>query len=150
MCQNPKTSPIDRKSSSKINPKSPRPPLPDTPNFLHRPYKTTGHKRWTTWWTTQRVNDLIGQDGHAVAMSLSPCAQRGRCLFSFLAGMLSQHGCILRDGHVTLSYQMLGMLGTYRYPACVLLDRLIIIIINYIIRYYSLLRDIKFSNNLFN
>jgi len=40
---NAKTSPIDWKSASKINPKSPRPPLPDTPNFLHRPYKTTGH-----------------------------------------------------------------------------------------------------------
>jgi len=89
-----KTSPIDWKSASKINPKSPRPPLPDTPNLLHRPYKTTGY---CCDGLQAMGNDLIGQDGHAVAMSLSPCAQRGRCLFSFLAGMLSQHGFASRD-----------------------------------------------------
>ncbi len=43
---------------------------------------------------------------------------------------LSHHGCTSRAYHVTLSYQMLGMLGIHGYPACVLLDRLIIFIIH--------------------
>ena len=96
-----------------------------------------GYKRW--------VMTLIGQDRHTVARSLSPCAQRGRCLFSIFVGMLSQHGFASRDHHVTLSFQMLGMLDTQGYPACMLPDRHIILIITHIRRIHRPLRDTNSS-----
>jgi len=83
-------------------------------------------------------------------LSLYRCRRvysEGAIFFSFLAGMLSQHGCTSRAYNVTLSYQMLGMLGIHGYPAYVLLDRLIIFYIIYIIRYYSLLRDTSSTNS---
>jgi len=77
-------------------------------------------------------------------LSLCRCRRvhsEGAVFFLFLRAYCHSTDAHHVTHHVTLSYQMLGMLGARRYPAYVLLDRLIIFIIIHILRYHSPLRD---------